>query len=687
MPNLRRLGRILALIALVVSWSAAATGPTTGNLHRKLRAGVFEGFGASPGSVEKAIEALKIDPDIEASLITANMILSGALSHLDVLVFPGGGGARQVNDLGDEGTARVKAFVRDEGKGVVGVCAGAYLLSDTPDYACLSLCGVSAVDREHDERGHGIVAFASTEAGLQFFPELAGAGLRYMYYYEGPLLTAVQGAVPCEVLATFVTDVHLENGAAAGLMPGKSLLVRAESGKGRVFLCAGHPEATPGMRWMLPRMARWTARREPVAYSRAAVRPGAHDREILFDEARRAEESALFQKLLYGSPGGMVDAIQSLVAIRSWDAAKWISGDLRSKEPEVRRAAALGLAELEATWALPDIVLAQSLTRDDETRATLEFAAARLSALSPEATSEHPAPMRREVAVTFDDLPVASAPSNAPEAWRDLTQRLVSSIKRNRVPAAGFVIAQRLMGKDGPEPWRFDLLKAWIDAGLELGNHTYSHPSLHETGLEAYEKDLMKGEEILRPFLSAHGTRLRYFRHPYLQTGRDEGTKASLRAFLQSKGYVVAPVTIDDSDWVFAKAYAKALARKDAEAAARIKSAYLPYIESKVIYFERQSNELLGREVRQILLLHASALNADAFDGIAAMLKGRGYSFIPVEKALSDEAYALQDGYYGPGGISWLHRWCLALGGKSALLPEEPRCPEWVMKEADVESE
>ena len=687
MLNPKRLGQAGALVALAVSLAATTVGPTTKSSSSRLRVGVFEGFGASPGSVERAVEALKIDPEVEASSISARMIVGGSLSGFDALVFPGGGGARQMNDLGDEAAARVKAFAQDEGKGIVGICAGAYLLSDTQDYACLKLCGVSAIDREHDERGHGIVAFAPTEAGIQCFPELAGADLRHMYYYEGPLLTAAQGAPPFEVLATFVTDVHLENGAPAGLMPGKPLLVRAQSGKGRVFLCSGHPEATPGLRWILPRMVRWAARREPVAYSRAAVRPGAQDREILFDEALRAEESALFEKLLYGTSVGRVSAIQRLVAIRSWDAAKWISGDLRSKEPEVRRAAALGLAQLEATWALPDIESALSLAQDSRTRAELEFASARLHALAPAVTPELPAAAKREAAVTFDDLPVASAPSNTPGAWRDLTQRLVSSIKRNDVPAVGFVIAQKLMKENGPEPWKVDLLKVWIRAGLELGNHTYSHPSLHQVNVETYEKDIMKGDEILRPFLATQGMRLRYFRHPYLQTGRDEATKASVGTFLQTRGYLVAPVTIDDSDWVFAKAYAKALASNDAEMAARVKSAYLPYMESKVVYFERQSRELLGREVRQILLLHASALNADAFDGIVGMLKGRGYSFIPIERALSDEAYGLQDGYYGPAGISWLHRWCLALGGKDLVLPDEPRCPEWVMHEAEVDSE
>jgi hypothetical protein len=146
-------------------------------------------------------------------------------------------------------------------------------------------------------------------------------------------------------------------------------------------------------------------------------------------------------------------------------------------------------------------------------------------------------------------------------------------------------------------------------------------------------------------------------------------------------------VTVDNSEWIFARAYANALGDGDAAAAARVREAYLPYMQSKVEYFERQSRELFGRELRQILLLHANALNADALPDLLAVLRRRGYSFVTLDVALQDKAYTLPDGYFGPAGISWLHRWCFALGGKHLVLPGEERCPAWVMEWAGVESE
>lgn len=42
---------------------------------------------------------------------------------------------------------------------------------------------------------------------------------------------------------------------------------------------------------------------------------------------------------------------------------------------------------------------------------------------------------------------------------------------------------------------------------------------------------------------------------------------------------------------------------------------------------------------------------------LLAMFKRRGYSFITLDQALTDEAYRLPEGYVGRNGFSWIHRW------------------------------
>lgn len=295
------------------------------------------------------------------------------------------------------------------------------------------------------------------------------------------------------------------------------------------------------------------------------------------------------------------------------------------------------------------------------------------------------APVHREVAITFDDLPTVSAPGEGIGPQRAMTEKLVASIVKAKAPVIAFVNEGKLGPAGSPDPERVALLKIWADAGIELGNHSRSHRDLHRIPLEEFEADVAAGEETTRSLMAAKGKTLRYFRHPFLHTGLTLETRKSLEEFLAARGYRVAPVTFDNSEWIFASAYAKALERGDHATAEKVARAYVPYMEAKIEYFERQSSALFGREIRQILLVHANAINADRFGELAARLRARGYAFITLDRALEDPAYATPDTFTGRGGISWLHRW--ALSGKGPVLPDEPACPRFVLDTAGVKEE
>src|ERR1700754_994716 len=157
----------------------------------------------------------------------------------------------------------------------------------------------------------------------------------------------------------------------------------------------------------------------------------------------------------------------------------------------------------------------------------------------------------RQVAVTFDDLP---APQGELEDMRGITSRLLASLKRNGVPVVGFVNERKLYRR-GEVDERTELLRAWLEAGEELGNHTFSHISLRRAPLAEYEEDVVRGETVTRMLLEERGMKLRYFRHPFLWTGETPEYKEGLAKFLASRGYTVAPVTIDNDADVFADAY------------------------------------------------------------------------------------------------------------------------------------
>jgi peptidoglycan/xylan/chitin deacetylase (PgdA/CDA1 family) len=250
-----------------------------------------------------------------------------------------------------------------------------------------------------------------------------------------------------------------------------------------------------------------------------------------------------------------------------------------------------------------------------------------------------------------------------------MTERLLRPFRDEKIPVIGFVNEGRSVdfGRDGLR----EILDIWLDFGADLGNHSHSHLNINNVSLDDYTADITKGESVLRSVLSARGKELRFYRHPFLFTGPTLEIKKGIQAFLDRQGYRVAPVTLDNADYQFASLYTRPQYRD------RIRSEYVPYMESVVAFFEARSIDVVGREFPQVLLLHANELNADLMPELLAMFRRRGYSFVTLDAALADDAYRLPEEYVGRNGFSWIHRWSRTKG----LAPKgEPDPPTWVQE-------
>lgn len=365
---MRGMSTILALLFAV----ACILQPATARAREPLAVGVYTGDGASPVCVLETIEALRIDGGIDPVRVGPLDIAAGALRDLDVLVFPGGSGSRQYNSIGSGLIDHVRDFVIGHGKGIVGICAGGYLVSDSPGYPCLRLVGTDTIDREHDKRGSAVVRVRLTEAGRRIFPETNGLDHIFLQYHDGPVFVPPAGAGGYgsgEELAVNTSDVHHTGDAPPGMTPGKAFLLAVEAGAGRVFACAGHPESTRGMRWMVPRMARWAARAELVSYGTNVVRPEIDRREIMHGDE---QEAAAWWRFFAETPAERIAALRELTGLRHRNAVRWARGLLRDRDPSVRIAAARELLLAEYTAAIPDLEAGAPLERDEECRRVLE---------------------------------------------------------------------------------------------------------------------------------------------------------------------------------------------------------------------------------------------------------------------------------------------------------------------------
>ncbi len=294
----------------------------------------------------------------------------------------------------------------------------------------------------------------------------------------------------------------------------------------------------------------------------------------------------------------------------------------------------------------------------------------------------------KQVSFTIDDLPVVTLSFRSYEFAKTVTTKLLQSLSKHKIPAIGFVNERKLYDVNQKDTSQIHLLRMWLDAGMDLGNHTFSHMDYHNVDGKKYFDDIIKGERVIRPLMASYGKSLKYFRHPFLHSGESKGKADSLLVFLKSNGYIEAPVTIDNSDWIFSLAYDSAMVKGDTTLMNSIATTYVGYMEKKLKYFESQSIKLFGRNIKQILLIHANALNADHLNELAIMFERNSYEFISLNQALEDEAYLTKVTVFNYNwGISWLDRWALSMGKKGVFFKDDPITPEYIMRLAKTANE
>ena len=284
----------------------------------------------------------------------------------------------------------------------------------------------------------------------------------------------------------------------------------------------------------------------------------------------------------------------------------------------------------------------------------------------------NPPTQAKEIVMTIDDLPL-NGPRIDITRLKTMTDRIMSGIATHKIPAIGFV-NESLLYVPGEVDARIAILKQWTDAGVELGNHTFSHMGFRDATLAAYQNDFVRGDAITAMLMKQKRLRVRYFRHPYLQMGKTVELEKAFESFIGERGYKIAPVTVDTMDWMFLAAYARARTQGDKQQIKLVSEEYLKYVALRLDFSERVAVELFGRPIRHILLMHANELNADNFDGLIGVIKSKGYQFVALERALTDSVYEYPDKYQATS--DWLSHWSFSKGKRL----DAPAPPEFISK-------
>ncbi len=261
----------------------------------------------------------------------------------------------------------------------------------------------------------------------------------------------------------------------------------------------------------------------------------------------------------------------------------------------------------------------------------------------------------KKVAVTIDDGPVSGA-GNDLDAFIRISRGLREAFVTEKVPGIVF-INERQLQVDGQRDARVRELERWLEDGLDIGNHTYSHKRLQRTPMREYKDDIIKGETVSRPLLEKHDKELQWFRYPFLNSGSGEQA-AEVETFLKERGYRIAPVTVDYKDYTFARNYTRYMRAGEEALAAELMDSVWKSLDVAFDRSERESQSVLGYQVPHVLLIHCNEMNSVNLKQAFQRMRDRGYEFVSLEEAMTDPAYHtpnLPPGSMGGWVMSGLH--------------------------------
>jgi peptidoglycan-N-acetylglucosamine deacetylase len=245
-----------------------------------------------------------------------------------------------------------------------------------------------------------------------------------------------------------------------------------------------------------------------------------------------------------------------------------------------------------------------------------------------------PSSPAQQIAFTWDDLPAHSALPPG-ETRVEIGHKLIAAMKAAHMPPVyGFVNGIAIEREPASAP----MLKDWRDAGLILGNHTWSHMNLNTSSLADWEADLLKNEPVLEKY--AANSDWHWVRYPYLAEGDTPDKRAESRKFLAAHGYRIAAVTMSFGDYMWNEPYARCVAKNNIAAIAQLETSYLDAASSDADFRRAMAKALYGHDIPYVLLMHVGAFDARMLPRLLDLYRSKGFAFISLKDAENDPFYA-----------------------------------------------
>lgn len=238
------------------------------------------------------------------------------------------------------------------------------------------------------------------------------------------------------------------------------------------------------------------------------------------------------------------------------------------------------------------------------------------------------------IALTFDDLPAAGELPAGMTRVQIATQ-ITGELKAAHLEGTyGFVNGVKL--ENNPDARA--ALHVWVDAGMNIGSHTWSHPGLPKVTAEAYIENIQKNEPTLAEFGQQHDWK--WFRYPFLWEGETLAKRHAVRTWLFSHGYHVAQVTLDFEDYAWNSAYSRCLAKNDTADLQWLHDSYLANATEYILLGREEQIIAFGHEIPNVLLMHETAFTTHMLPELIELLSKQGFQFAPIAQVESDPAFS-----------------------------------------------
>jgi peptidoglycan-N-acetylglucosamine deacetylase len=231
----------------------------------------------------------------------------------------------------------------------------------------------------------------------------------------------------------------------------------------------------------------------------------------------------------------------------------------------------------------------------------------------------------QEIALTFDDAPMEDG---AYFTGAERTDKIIAQLKAHNVSQAAFFVITRSIQSNAGLP----RLQKYVKAGHVLANHTHSHEWIHEIGTANYISDIAKADAILKKIDGYKP----WFRFPFLNEGRPESVRDSIRTALKDLKLSHGYVTVDNYDWHINGQVRKAkLAGKKINEDV-LKEFYIEHIWASIQFYDDIAKKHLGRSPKHVLLLHENDLSAKFIGDLIDHIKSKGWKIISPTEAYTD---------------------------------------------------